>query len=121
MLHKRPFETAATLIALCEGQSKGKMTRAVTPDTHNAQMAAVRWRRREGRRSGGELKDTFWGHGRMGNSLTHAVRHRGARKQLGGVPLRLIPCGVFVVVAKNGLNSKVVEFQVIFCRNEELR
>lgn len=47
ILHKRPFETAATLITLCEGQSKEKMTRAVMPDTHNAQMAAVIWWRRE--------------------------------------------------------------------------
>lgn len=44
-LHKRPFQTAATLITLCEDQSKGKMTRAAMLDTHNAQMAAVRWRR----------------------------------------------------------------------------
>lgn len=33
ILHKRPFQTAATLIALCKGQSKGKMMRAVTVDT----------------------------------------------------------------------------------------
>lgn len=81
MPHKRPFETAATLIALCEGQSKwggGGVTRAVTLDTHNAQVAVVRWRRRrtrrrrwEGQRSG----DAFWICGRMGKSHTHAVRH----------------------------------------------
>lgn len=33
ILHKRPFQTAATLITLCKGQSKGKMMRAVTVDT----------------------------------------------------------------------------------------
>lgn len=33
ILHKRPFQTAATLITLCKGQSKGKMRRAVTVDT----------------------------------------------------------------------------------------
>lgn len=30
-----------------KANQRGKMTRAVTPDTHNAQMAAVRWWRRE--------------------------------------------------------------------------
>lgn len=33
ILHKRPFQTAATLITLCKGQSKGEMMRAVTVDT----------------------------------------------------------------------------------------
>ena len=71
ILHKRPFQTAATLITLCEGQSKGKMTRAVMPDTHNAQMAAVRWWRREVFFSG-DLKDAFWD---TGSDVCETVPH----------------------------------------------
>lgn len=73
ILHKRPFQTAATLITLCEGQSKGKMTRAVMPDTHNAQMAAVRWWRREVFFSG-DLKDAFWD---TGSDVWETVPHPG--------------------------------------------
>lgn len=90
ILHKRPFQTAATLITLCKGQSKGKMMRAVTVDTQctNGRGQIVEERggaprglqAHFGTQTYGKLFATNGGHHRTAQTIqSHPKRHRSAR------------------------------------------
>lgn len=84
ILHKRPFQTAATLITLCKGQSKGKMMRAVTVDTQctNGSSQIVEERggtlgalqAHFGTRTYGKLFDTNHGHHRTAQTIQSHLR-----------------------------------------------